>query len=99
MNIQEALKSNKPFKRPHYDNWLVRSKNPLAEEKDDLKQWKSIDLSDNVEYIWEGTTINAVFTRIALLANDWIIKEVESLTCPNCGGDQEFCRTKGCQDE
>ena len=60
MTIQEAIKSGRPFKRPHYENWLV------IDELNN-KIWFSINKG-------RGRFLPS-FSAEDLLADDWKIKE------------------------
>ena len=60
MTIQEAIKSGRPFKRPHYENWLV------IDELNN-KIWFSINKGKGGFF--------PSFSAEDLLANDWIVQE------------------------
>lgn len=69
MNLQDAIRSGKPFRRPTWTHgdWLEVRKNPKTNPY------------GGGEICWyvQGDTIKALYYINDLLAEDWIVKEGE----------------------
>ena len=69
MNLVEAVRSGQPFKRPHYDYWIIVNPDGFAE----CKKEKLEELAVLSPYIEKESGTPVIFAHKAVIADDWIV--------------------------
>jgi len=89
MNLLEAVRADRPFRRPCHDDWIVRNVGEgvlkpndkhLGFNATDSFTGKEINLILTVElarvspFLWESRDRHVVFTPESILAEDWEVR-------------------------
>ena len=80
INIIEALKSGKPFRRPTYDDWIIQNPDRKDIKDGTTRRYKrTLGVPEQPgSFMWMKDSVPVSFQKSALIAENWEILETNN---------------------